>query len=179
MTSCKYVQSYPGSGVYWKQHIKKHGNDVSTVWAQLFENEQDLIDFANKFSIENNIVDSNKWANLVPESGVYGHSYTRGWKHTTEARKKISESSKGKKTKGMLGKSHSVETKQKVSNRLKGRSFSKNFKSKTWEIVSNDSSEIITNLSRWCKDHSFVYSAVHRNALLNKPYKGYLIKEVS
>jgi hypothetical protein len=79
----------------------------------------------------------------------------------------------------MLGKKHSEETKQKVSETLKGRTFLKNFKSKTWKIEGNGTSEIVTNLSKWCKEHSFVYGAAHRNVLLNKPYKGYSIKEVN
>ena len=78
------VNSYKGSGKYWTSHLSKHGNNVSTVWAQLFFNKDDLIEYAIKFSQENNIVESSEWANLKPESGIDGsgnvvqHWYNNG-----------------------------------------------------------------------------------------------------
>jgi len=72
-------KKYSGSGLYWKDHLKVHGNDVTTVWSQLFEDKQSLSDFAIKFSEENNIVDSDNWANLKPENGLDG--FTPGHKY--------------------------------------------------------------------------------------------------
>ena len=75
---------YIGSGVYWRRHLSTHGNDVSTIWCQLFENKQSLIEYASRFSEKNNIVKSNEWANLKPESGLDGsgniiqHWYNNG-----------------------------------------------------------------------------------------------------
>jgi hypothetical protein len=63
---------YRGSGKYWLQHLNKHGNNVSTVWCKLFETQESLVEFAQKFSEENNIVDSTEWANLKAENGLDG-----------------------------------------------------------------------------------------------------------
>ena len=68
---------YSGSGIYWKRHLKKHGNDIETVWCELFDNENDLIEFAELFSKEFDIVNSASnsrkiWANMVPETGLLG-----------------------------------------------------------------------------------------------------------
>lgn len=69
---------YLGSGTLWRRHLRKHGKDVTTIWHQLFTSEKELVEFATKFSIENNIVEAkddngNKlWANLIPENGLDG-----------------------------------------------------------------------------------------------------------
>ena len=85
------INSYKGSGKYWTSHLAKHGNDVTTVWAQLFDNKDELVEFATKFSHENNIVESTEWANLKPESGIDGsgnviqHWYNNGVKNVLSA----------------------------------------------------------------------------------------------
>ena len=63
---------YTGSGLRWLRHLKKHGNDVSTIWCHLFTNKENLINFALYFSKMNNIDKSTEWANIIPESGVGG-----------------------------------------------------------------------------------------------------------
>lgn len=68
---------YKGSGSYWASHRKIHGNDISTIWYENFENENLLIEFAEFFSEFFDIVNSNKtgkkqWANVVPENGLMG-----------------------------------------------------------------------------------------------------------
>ena len=63
---------YPGSGVYWSRHLNEHGKDVSTVWHKLFTEESDIFEFATFFSEFFDIVHSNDWANLVPETGLDG-----------------------------------------------------------------------------------------------------------
>ena len=77
-TSSKDPKKYKGSGMYWLNHLKKHGNDVTTVWCQLFNTFEELTEYCKEFSKEHNIVESkdqfgNKiWANLVPETGTDG-----------------------------------------------------------------------------------------------------------
>jgi hypothetical protein len=63
---------YKGSGKYWLNHIRKHGNDVSTIWLQQFDDQNQLMEYAINFSTENNIVNSAEWANLMTENGVTG-----------------------------------------------------------------------------------------------------------
>ena len=86
-------ETYLGSGIYWTNHLKKHGNDVSTVWTQLFEDRNILKEYAIKFSEENNIVESKEWANLKQEDGLMGGYYGPV---TEETREKMSIGLKGK-----------------------------------------------------------------------------------
>lgn len=66
---------YQGSGTDWCKHIEEYGNDISTTLLngnKPYDNENDLIEAALKFSIENNIVESEKWANKRIENGDGG-----------------------------------------------------------------------------------------------------------
>jgi hypothetical protein len=65
---------YNGSGVYWTDHIKKHGKEhVTTVWiSEPYIDSDTIAEFALAFSLENNIVESSTWANLKPENGLDG-----------------------------------------------------------------------------------------------------------
>lgn len=70
---------YKGSGVYWKKHIKKHGNQfVETIWVSDLYFDTSIREPALHFSCENNIDESNDWANLIPEDGLNGGSTTKG-----------------------------------------------------------------------------------------------------
>lgn len=79
---CKTINKdpikYPGSGTFWKRHLRKHGTNIETLWCKLFFSEQELIDYATKFSNDNDIINAvddsgNKvWANLIIENGVNG-----------------------------------------------------------------------------------------------------------
>lgn len=79
----KTIQAHPdkykGSGLYWEEHLKMHGDNISTIWTKTFDDKQLLTEFALKFSKENNIVESDDWANLKPENGLDGftpgHTY--------------------------------------------------------------------------------------------------------
>lgn len=65
---------YPGSGKYWIRHIEKHGKDqVETIWTQLFIDYQECTEYALRFSVENNIVESDEWANQMLEDGLTGN----------------------------------------------------------------------------------------------------------
>ena len=75
-TGLKYIgktsnnpYTYKGSGKYWLRHLKKHGNDVTTEILGVYYNIEDLRKDGLRFSKDNNIVESNLWANLQPESG--------------------------------------------------------------------------------------------------------------
>ena len=51
----KNPNRYLGSGEHWKNHLNKHGTDITTVWCQLFTNKDELTKYALEFSKENNI----------------------------------------------------------------------------------------------------------------------------
>lgn len=68
-------EKYYGSGEYWKKHIHKHGREhVTNLWYCLFLDEESLVEFATAFSLQQSIVESTDWANLVLETGREGGS---------------------------------------------------------------------------------------------------------
>lgn len=78
-------EKYNGSGIYWKRHIKKYGNDVTTTIFGKFDDIDLCMATALKFSIDNDIINSTKWANLRNENGLDGapignpgHRFTKG-----------------------------------------------------------------------------------------------------
>lgn len=98
----KDPETYNGSGTYWTNHLAQHGDDVSTIWKQLFTDKEELTKFALDYSEKNNIVESNEYANLKPEDGLMG-----GDTGITESGRKII-SEKSKKFR------HTVESIQKI-----------------------------------------------------------------
>jgi len=130
---------YRGSGVYWLQHIKKHGYDVTTEVFGYYIDKDECVKAATFFSVTNNIVyavdEHNKkiWANQINENGTDGGNTGRtNYKpHTAEARQKMSLSRKGSVpwNKGKVGvqvsankgKTLSEETKQKIRNANLGK----------------------------------------------------------
>ena len=73
-TSRDNVNNYVGSGVYWKNHLKKYGKKVHTVViGQYQDNDPKLVSDALQFSLEHDIVNSEEWANLIMENGLDGH----------------------------------------------------------------------------------------------------------
>jgi NUMOD3 motif len=93
---------YKGSGVRWLRHLSKHGDEVSTIWSQLFTDKESLTLFALEFSQKNNIVESKDWANLRPEDGLMGGDTGI----TLQGRQTLSEKSASRQ--------HSKDTKEKI-----------------------------------------------------------------
>ena len=90
---------YIGSGTYWKLHIKKHGKEhIETLWVSELYQDTSIVEYALHFSLENNIVESNDWANLKPENGLDGGGVggvrIQAW--TPERKAKLSATNKGK-----------------------------------------------------------------------------------
>lgn len=69
------VEKYRGSGIEWNRHIEEHGYDVTTEIIAEFDNEDDARDFAIEFSEENMIVESDGWANIIPECASYKDNF--------------------------------------------------------------------------------------------------------
>lgn len=76
--TCKDPYTYTGSGSKWLKHLKNHGKDhVITINVWEFADYKECSLFALKFSLDNDIVESEDWANLVIE---YGGKYVpKGW----------------------------------------------------------------------------------------------------
>jgi len=128
---------YMGSGKYWTNHIKSHKINISDVKTIiLFEtyDRDELFEKSIYYSELYNIVDSDDWANLIPETGS---SSVIGLKHSEESKLRIRESKLGTKysikTKSKMSESHkgkicSDETKNKISDSNKGRNLTKEHK---------------------------------------------------
>ena len=86
---------YNGSGKYWTNHLNKHGADITTIWTKEFTDENDLVDFAELFSEFYNIVESDAWANLIPETGLDGGATNTGITQSNEWIAKRSEAMVG------------------------------------------------------------------------------------
>lgn len=87
---------YKGSGIRWKNHIKKHGNNVHT--EILFEttDKNEFAKIAKQYSIEMNIVESKEFANMCIEEGQGGNTWDKRGRFVSEkTRKKQSESRLG------------------------------------------------------------------------------------
>lgn len=137
----KYFDSYKGSGKYWKRHIRKHGYNVETIIIDIFDDDDPLlVETALKFSRDNNIVESNEWANLKEENGLDGGSVSDVY--TEESRKKMSIAKKGKPLteehkrkigEAGLGRTYTEERNRKISENKKGIPRSEETKRKVSE----------------------------------------------
>jgi hypothetical protein len=69
---------YPGSGVYWSDHLKKHGNDVATEILHECQTNDEIRELGLHYSALWDIVNAvdehgrKIWANLKPEEGDGG-----------------------------------------------------------------------------------------------------------
>ena len=140
-TISKDPYSYKGSGNRWINHLKIHGDNITTLWCKLFTNVDLLVEFATNFSQENNIVKSKDWANLIDENGLDG-----GGSPSFDTRKKIGFANKGRKLpprtdshkaiklKIQTGHYITEETRFKMSLAQKGRFVSEETKQKIREF---------------------------------------------
>jgi hypothetical protein len=78
---------YTGSGLYWKNHLKCHGNNVETIILKECTNKDDLEYWGIYYSNLWNIVESAEWANLKPETGDGGSTKGRIFKNGSNKRK--------------------------------------------------------------------------------------------
>ena len=79
---------YTGSGVYWKSHLKKHGNDVKTEILFKTSNKEEFNRVALEYSYKYNIVESSEFANLTYEEGQGGNTCLPGsdsWNRMTQS----------------------------------------------------------------------------------------------
>jgi len=96
-TTKKDPEKYLGSGLHWRQHIKKHGLEhVETLWYKLFTDQTELTRIALLFSEQQDIIKSDLWLNMKAEDGLMGGSLP-GSKRSEETRKRISQSKLGSK----------------------------------------------------------------------------------
>lgn len=92
--------AYPGSGLYWTDHLRTHGKDYSTEILLETEDPDQIRTVGQYYSTLWNVVESDAWANLQPEegqgfvSGKYHHSKRPGYQNPAklpENRRRASE----------------------------------------------------------------------------------------
>lgn len=119
------VRRYKGSGTRWLNHLNVHGKDITVGVMGLYTDKQKCMDVALKFSSDNDIVNSDEWANLVDETGMMGASMKGernpfyGKKHTPETAERLRLQKIGKSVN--KGAYRSLEQRAKISASLKGR----------------------------------------------------------
>jgi hypothetical protein len=69
--------NYPGSGTYWKRHLRLHGYDYTTEILKECTSNEDVRTWGLYYSELWNVAVSDEWANLISESGDGGGDYTR------------------------------------------------------------------------------------------------------
>ena len=91
-------ETYKGSGIKWRSHIKKHGKQhVVNVWYCLYLSEADISEAALSLSSQYMVAESDDWANFIPENGINGGSINTGRVRSAEERLKQSHTSRGHK----------------------------------------------------------------------------------
>lgn len=81
--------SYTGSGIYWKNHLRKHGFDYTTEILKECKSKDEVKTWGVYYSRLWNIVESNEWANLKEEQGD-------GGRQSAEVRKRIGQAGLGR-----------------------------------------------------------------------------------
>ena len=122
---------YKGSGIHWKHHIKKHGNDVTTNILLETECKKEFKKVGSYYSNMWNIVESKEFANMTKEEGQGGSipqstesrqrqaAALRGVPKSEEHKAKI----RAARAKQVMRKGFTLseETKKKMSIAAKGR----------------------------------------------------------
>lgn len=169
--------AYPGSGTYWKKHLEIHGNDVTTLWHQKFNNDKELHEFAVNFSQKNNIVEARDengkkiWANLVVENGIDG--FPKGGKMPPRTEEHLKNWSKNKKgwipssktrqlwSKQRTGRVVSEKTKKLHSLQTTG---SKNHNALEWQIQYPTGKVIVVKgLRAFCRENNLSFNDIYNS----------------
>ena len=130
-TTKSNVESYKGSGVYWKKHLKKYGVEhVETLWvSEPFYDKNLLVEFSTFLSDFLDVQNSEEWANLIIENGLDGAP--KGVNNSGPLGEKNGMFGKTKEKNPFYGRKHSVELKEKWRNMRLGEN-NPNFGGKSW-----------------------------------------------
>lgn len=89
ITTSKDPHLYSGSGIYWKNHLQKHGYEYTTEILKECKNKDEIKEWGLYYSKLWNIVESKDWANLKEEQGD-------GGRQSKEVRERIGKAGIGR-----------------------------------------------------------------------------------
>ena len=146
-SSIENVYDYTGSGTIWLKYVSKYGkNKIETVWvSSIYLDSIEIQKIALRFSIENDIINSNSWANIEYENGVTGGLWFLNEESKTKKSLSLSKtlnSDEWKNSKGIEKKNKRISTysskewkegtglmlKEKRKNTIKSEEWQKNKK---------------------------------------------------
>lgn len=121
------LEKYPGSGVYWKNHLKKYNVKPIHLWNSDWYCDTSISRFALKFSKINKIKESAVWANMIDENGIDGLNFIGGYIQSVTAQKRLKN-----KTHNFLTTEHSTEHSDfmKLENKKRLKNGTHNFSGK-------------------------------------------------
>ena len=88
MTTQQNYSKYDGSGLHWKRHLAVHGKDHTTEIINEFSSLTELKEGGLYYSQLWSVVESQEWANIIPESGEGVIPTPEIIKRRTDTRKK-------------------------------------------------------------------------------------------
>jgi hypothetical protein len=130
-TTAKDPHKYQGSGVDWKLHIKEHGYDCTTEVVRECQTKDERNEWGLYYSILWDIVNSNEWANKIPETGAGGWGI-----RTPETTARITET---KRKNGTLN-----QTPEAIAKMVEARKLNGTFK-RTQESIDKQQQSRIKN----------------------------------
>lgn len=150
--------TYVGSGVYWKKHIKKHGNDVHTEILFECDDPKKFSKVAAELSAKFDIVESKEFANLCPEQGQGGDTSMCFTEQTFEAlsrpRVKWNSDRKEEWSRNRSGNKNPMSEKtQSFLQKKKASELAKALHSKTYECEHCGKTTNLPNYKRWHGDN--------------------------
>jgi hypothetical protein len=102
---------YSGSGIYWKNHLQKHGYEYTTEILKKCKNKDEIKEWGLYYSKLWNIVESKDWANLKEEQGDGGSP-------SLEGIQRLSKLAKGKTYEERYGIETAIKKKEKLKNKV-------------------------------------------------------------
>lgn len=185
-TKNKNPHKYKGSGKYWKFHIHKHGYDVDTHIIVKCYTKAALREWGLYYSKLWSVVESEKWANLMPEAGdgVDGSFISKkradpNSGYHTESFKKAMGDNGRKMWKDENKRKIAIE---KLSSASKKLWESKEYKEKNCEryIITSPGGESfeILNLNEFCRENNLGLGNMWSVSVgRRKSHKGWLCKK--
>jgi hypothetical protein len=133
-TTSQNPAKYKGSGKYWTNHLRVHGNHTTTEIIKECQTNDEIRIWGEYYSVLWDVVTSTAWANLKPESGDGGG--VSGIPRSAETKRKIRDKLQGiprppdvkeRISAGNLGKTKSKEASSKSAQSRTGLKKSEEF----------------------------------------------------